>query len=237
MTKDEFKKIRESFFNTIFLLLGHIANCDGYINRDELRRTKSYMEKMRLSPYCEQQAIRLFRQGSNPQFNMIKTLESFKDDSAKNSRISEVLLVYVISVATVDGLLVEKELKIIREMAAILGFSSIIFEHMLRMITAQDKIYRTTENTHSNKNTNDKNKTKFNDQRPMNPAELLESAYSALGISMAADKAEVKKAYRKLVNQYHPDKVQGQGLPPEFISAATEYFKRIHAAYEYIANH
>jgi DnaJ like chaperone protein len=146
----------------------------------------------------------------------------------------------VISVATVDGLLDEKELKIIRGTASILGFSSIIFEHMLRMISAQDRIYRATENaktTNSTGNTHGKNKTEFKDQRPPNQAELLEAAYSALGISMEADEAEVKKVYRKLVSQYHPDKIEGQGLPPEFINAANEYFKRIHAAYEYIANH
>jgi len=244
MTKDEFKKIRESFFNTIFVLLGHIANCDGYVNREEIKRTRSYMEKMQLSPYCKQQAIKLFRTGSNPQFNIVETLEIFKDDVAKSPRITEVLLVYLISVATVDGLLVDKEIKLVKRVASILGYSSLIFEHMLKMITAQEKIYRSTGNTDSSSYTNnssnsfsEKNKTETGNRQKQNSAELLESAYGALGVNMDADKTEVKKAYRKLVNQYHPDKVQGQGLPPEFINAATEYFKRIHTAYEYISNH
>jgi DnaJ like chaperone protein len=246
MTKEEFKKVRESFFNTTFVLLGHIANCDGYVNRDEIRRTQNYMEKMQLSPYCKQQAIRLFRTGSSPQFNMAETLEDFKDAVAKSPRITEVLLIYIISVARVDGLLVEKELKMVRLVASILGYSSIIFEHMLRMITAQENIYSSTGNTQSSestKNTNDKKNTKdkkngnSENQHKPNAGELLASAYDALGVEAGADKAEVKKAYRKLVNQYHPDKVQGQGLPPEFINAATEYFKRIQVAYEYINKH
>ena len=101
MTKDEFKQVRESFFNTIFVLLGHIANCDGYINREELKRTRSYMEKMQLSSYCQQQAIRLFRKGSSPQFDIVDTLEEFKEAVVKSPRITEVLLVYIIIVATV----------------------------------------------------------------------------------------------------------------------------------------
>jgi DnaJ like chaperone protein len=240
VNKEEFKKIRESFFNTIFVLLGHIANCDGYVNRDEIKRTQTYMEKMKLSPYCKKQAIFLFRKGSAPQFNVIETLELFKENVAKSPKISEVLLVYVISVATVDGLLVDKELKMVKKVASILGYSNIIFDHMLRMITAQEKIYGSTRNAQSSTSTeNIKNKSgeETANLRNLSAAEMLESAYHSLGISMSSDKADVKKAYRKLVNQYHPDKVQGQGLPPEFITAATEYFKRIHTAYEYIRAH
>jgi DnaJ like chaperone protein len=61
--------------------------------------------------------------------------------------------------------------------------------------------------------------------------------HNALGVLVDATDAMVKKAYRKLVNQYHPGKIQGQRLPPEFVNASTEYFKRIHAAYEFINNH
>ncbi len=244
LSKDDFKKVRESFFNTTFVLLGRIANCDGYVNREEITRTQNYMDKMQLSPYCRQQAIRLFRKGSSPQFNMAETLEAFKDSVAKSPRITEVLLVYLISVARVDGLLVEKEIKMVKQVASILGYSSIIFEHLLRMITAQETIYKSTGKTQStgsanesSNNSTNKNKSDAKEQRTPNAGELLESAYNALGLEIGADDTEVKKAYRKLVNQYHPDKVQGQGLPPEFINAATEYFKRITTAFEYINNH
>ncbi|RYY74291.1 MAG: co-chaperone DjlA [Gammaproteobacteria bacterium] len=245
MTQDEFKKIRESFFNTIFVLLGRIANCDGYVNRDEIKRTQNYMDKMQLSAYCRKKAIRLFRTGSSPTFDMNATLEEFREAVTKSPRIIEVLLVYMISVARVDGMLVEKEIKMIRQVASILGYSSIIFDHMLRMITAQENIYNSTngdgsanknQSSHSKENT-EKDNTEPNNQPKLNPGQLLEAAYNALGIDVGSDKTEVKKAYRKLVNQYHPDKVQGQGLPPEFINAATEYFKRIQTAFEYISNH
>lgn len=232
MTKVEFKKAKESFFATTFVLLGHIANCDGFINRDELKRTRHYMEKMQLSSHCKQQAIQLFRKGSDPTFDVVKTVESFRDAIANNSKMAEVLLVYLISIASVDGSLVAKESKQIRYVASILGYSSLIFEHLLKMISAQEKIYNSTN--HSEKAKRDSGPQP---SHTTSSATSLESAYNALGIPIDADDAMVKKAYRKLVNQYHPDKIQGQGLPPEFINAATEYFKRIHAAYEFISNH
>ncbi len=231
MTKTEFKKVRESFFDTIFVLLGHIANCDGYVNREELKRTRHYMDKMQLSEHCKQEAIQLFRKGSNPQFDIVDVVESFREAVSKNSKISEVLLVYLISIASVDGSLVEKETKLIKRVASILGYSGIVFDHLLRMISAQEKIYDSARRNH---NFNTKQHT--NAPNTSNPADVTQSAHDALGVPLDADDATVKKAYRKLVNQYHPDKIQCQGLPPEFVNAATEYFKRIHTAYECITN-
>ena len=46
---NKLQTVRESFFNTVFSLLGHIANCDGFINRNEIKRIELYMEKMDLT--------------------------------------------------------------------------------------------------------------------------------------------------------------------------------------------
>lgn len=53
--------------------------------------------------------------------------------------------------------------------------------------------------------------------------------YSILGVSRNADEAELKKAYRKLAMQYHPDKNPGN-------AAAEAKFKEISAAYEVLSN-
>ena len=56
--------------------------------------------------------------------------------------------------------------------------------------------------------------------------------YDILGVSKSSSPEEIKKAYRKLANQFHPDKLIGQGLPPDLLEAATERFRRIQTAYE-----
>ena len=53
--------------------------------------------------------------------------------------------------------------------------------------------------------------------------------YEVLGISKTASEAEIKKAYRKLARQYHPDVNQGK-------KEAEEKFKEISAAYEVLSN-
>ncbi|WP_291465837.1 DnaJ domain-containing protein [Desulfobacula sp.] len=45
---------------------------------------------------------------------------------------------------------------------------------------------------------------------------------------------EIKKQYRKLVSEYHPDKIEAKGLPEEFIKFANDKFKEIQEAYDTI---
>lgn len=58
--------------------------------------------------------------------------------------------------------------------------------------------------------------------------------YAMLGLEDGADMTAVKKAYRKLVSEYHPDKVIAKGLPEDFIKFAEEKFREINEAYEAI---
>ena len=58
--------------------------------------------------------------------------------------------------------------------------------------------------------------------------------YDILGVSRDASDAEVKKAYRKLIMENHPDKLMSQGLPQEFIDLATEKMAAINGAYDII---
>ena len=56
--------------------------------------------------------------------------------------------------------------------------------------------------------------------------------YAVLGVDATASEAEIKKAYRKLVSKYHPDKVAHLG--DEFKVLADRRFKEIQQAYQRI---
>lgn len=63
---------------------------------------------------------------------------------------------------------------------------------------------------------------------------MLREAYQILAVSSDASDAEVKKAYRRLMSQHHPDKLIAKGLPPEMIKMATQKTQQIKKAYEQI---
>ncbi|CSA92484.1 Dna-J like membrane chaperone protein [Vibrio cholerae] len=62
----------------------------------------------------------------------------------------------------------------------------------------------------------------------------MADAYEVLGVSESASAQEVKRAYRKLMNEHHPDKLMAKGLPPEMMNVAKEKSQQIQHAYELI---
>ncbi|MDF1878264.1 TerB family tellurite resistance protein [Sulfurimonas sp. SAG-AH-194-C20] len=68
----------------------------------------------------------------------------------------------------------------------------------------------------------------------VSPKANIEDAYKILGVNKADDIKVVKKAYRKLVRQYHPDIIASQGKDEAYMQEATRKTQEINQAYEMI---
>jgi len=60
--------------------------------------------------------------------------------------------------------------------------------------------------------------------------------YLVLGLSPTADAEEVKRVYRRLIAEHHPDRLIAKGVPEELIDLATARVAAINAAYEQITS-
>ena len=58
--------------------------------------------------------------------------------------------------------------------------------------------------------------------------------YRTLGVAPEASDEEIKKHYRTLVKEFHPDRIAAKGLPDEFTDFAESKFREIQEAYEAI---
>lgn len=58
------------------------------------------------------------------------------------------------------------------------------------------------------------------------------AAYEILGVAPDATEAEIKKAYRKIAREYHPDVLQSKGLPEDFMQFAKEKLQKVNEAYD-----
>lgn len=65
----------------------------------------------------------------------------------------------------------------------------------------------------------------------------LATAYKLLGVSPDASMDEVRRAFKKMMLKYHPDRMAAQGATPEMIKAFNEKCQTYQAAYALIKKH
>lgn len=200
------------FLETAFLLMGKLAKADGRITKDEINYAEHFMQTLGMADAHRQQAIALFKRGSAPDFDMAATLQQFIAVCGQTQSLTQTLLTYLIVMAIADGQIDTAEDRLLQEIAAQLGYDASTFQHLKEMILNQGH---------------------FASGQATSPTALAD-AYKALGISPESSDQEVKRAYRKLISQYHPDKLMGQGLPEDMIAVATEQAKEIQLAYDLI---
>ena len=59
--------------------------------------------------------------------------------------------------------------------------------------------------------------------------------YTVIGVSRDVTDAEVKKVYRRLIRENHPDTLIAKGMPQEFVEVANRKMASINAAYDRIS--
>jgi DnaJ like chaperone protein len=207
--------IKNSFFETTFLLSGYLAKIDGRISESEIAHTEQMMAQMGLSAEQRRRAIELFHCGAASDFVMETAVATFVQNIGGQRQLRQTLLLYLILLAHADRGVEPVEHAALVRIAAAMGFNTVMFEQLLRMASAQANFqYQRTEH------------------RPR--ATTLEDAYKALGVDSNASDGEVKRAYRKLMSENHPDKLIAKGVPEEMIKLATARTQEIQAAYALI---
>jgi DnaJ like chaperone protein len=253
---DKRQSLREAFLTAVFSFLGYVAHCDGPINRDEIERLKVHMKKMHLSEDEQRHALHLFKSATAPDFNASQALQEFR--TATTPKLIQILLVHLVAMARADGYLMEKELHALQWIAREVGYKSIVFNHLLKMIYTQDQIaqrrdpqqkpqpdtYSAAQKDHtkatSNHNHNahrqhsSQRSNQSNSNQSSSKSPELKKAYKILGVTADMTEDEIRRTYKKLASQLHPDKLTSQGLAQDHINAATERFKRVQAAYSFI---
>jgi len=211
------QRIQAVFFKTVFSLMGKLAKADGRVSQEEVAQTERAMTEMGLTSDHRREAIRLFKQGSSAELDVDALLDDFLSVCNRLANLKQMVLVQLISIALADGELHSEEERLLRSVALRLGYPNAAFDQLIRMIKAQDRFGAGAGSYGSSNQQND-----------------LPLAYEALGVKSSDTDAVVKKAYRKLMSEFHPDKLMGQGVPEDMVKVATERSQEIQAAYDLI---
>jgi DnaJ like chaperone protein len=199
------------FLETLFTLMGKLAKADGLVSQDEISHVEQLMQKLGMSEGHRLQAITLFKQGADPAFDIGPVCSRFLAVCGHTKNLKQMLLVYLMVMALADGHLHPAEESLLADIAHRLGYDQAMFRQLLDMVL---------------------NQSHFSGAQVAESA--LDNAYKALGVSKQSPDQEIKRAYRKLMSQYHPDKLIGQGMPEDMIAMATEQAKEIQLAHDLI---
>lgn len=205
------------FFSTVFTIVGCLAKADGRISEEEIAGAERLMTELGLGGEARAEAIALFKRGTAPEFQIEPQISSFLQHAIFRPELRSVLIEYLVRFALADGVIHQAEIDILQRVAQYLGFDRAQFLQFLDMLQAQQRFHQRGYGSDT-----------------ASAGNALADAYRALGVSSDASDADIKKAYRKLMSQHHPDKLIAQGVPPDMVKLATEKTQEIQSAYEMI---
>ena len=212
------ERVQAAFFTALFSVMGNVAKADGRVSEDEIAMARSIMQQMALDDTQTRVAIDLFNQGKQAGFDLDAVVEQFRREAHRRTTLLQMFMEILLHAAYADGVMQPDEQRLLRRISEHLGFTVRQFQQLEARVRAQRAFHAGAEG--------------YQTSRPQ--ADLLADAYEVLGVPATATDAEVKKAYRRLMNQHHPDKLVAKGMPEEMIKLATEKTQEIKAAYEMI---
>jgi len=208
---------QQVFFETTFLVMGHLAKADGRVSEEEIQAARTVMHRMRLRPEDVRQAIDLFNAGKRADANIDDSVTKLRRACSGQPELIRTFLEIQMDMAVGKGSITAAERQLLWRIAQLLDVGRVELAHLEALLRAQRSFgqYQTGQQRSNG----------------------LEQAYKALGLESDATDQQIKTAYRRLMNQHHPDKLVAKGLPDSMMEVAKERTREIRSAYEQIKAH
>jgi len=208
---------QQVFFETTFIVMGRLAKVDGRVSEEEIQAARTVMHRMQLRPEEVRRAIELFNAGKRPAADIDAQVGRLARTCARQPELIRAFLEIQMDMALGKGNIAPAERQLLWRIAQLLGVGRVELAHLEAVLRAQRSFgqYQTGQAREDD----------------------LDQAYKALGIEDDASDKQVKTAYRRLMNQHHPDKLVAKGLPDSMMEVAKERTREIRAAYEKIKEH
>lgn len=240
MAPGDLDRVRMSFFSAAFSVMGHVAKADGRVDPSEIELAENVMDSMQLTPELRDAAIKLFNEGKQTSFEVRPIVLQFRKECQRRTNLYRLFMEIQIQAALADGVIRKQEHEVLLTIADVLGFPDFIFDQLVSLVSAGMGIppAEAYEENHGGAGgSSSAHRGQQNRQRRAASGSQglsVRDAERILGVTSSDDMATVKRAYRRLMSQHHPDKLIAKGLPEEMIKVATDKTQNIRKAYEKI---
>jgi DnaJ like chaperone protein len=221
-------EVTATYIKAIACLMGFFAKADGRVSEQELSYAASIFKELKLSGEQLHNAKEWFTTSKNGQVSLEDQLRMLQYLKEKNLALTKNCLDIVFQMLKIDGL-TEKKVNYMNYLLNNLGFAT-----LENQFNAQE--FWEYIQSKAQKQYHSQGSYQYQDI-PKTKETSIDDAYKTLGLNVNSNQTEVKKAYRKLMSKYHPDKMMAKGASPQEIKAATEKTQQISKAYDYICHY
>lgn len=212
------ERVQMAFFTATFSVMGRVAKADGQVSPEEIRLAEQVMAQMDLSDDMRATAIRLFNEGKSAEFPLDDVVVQLRQECRGRTTLIRMFVEIQLQAAYADGEFDPAEDALLLHICSLLNISEFEFRRLQRMVGAEAHFGGAAGG-----------------QRAAQPQGMsLADAYAVLGVDESTNDTEVKKAYRRMLSQHHPDKLVSKGLPEEMMKVAAQKTHEIKQAYELI---
>ena len=213
------------FFRTTFQVMGHLTKSKGRVTEADIQVASLFMDRMQLHGESRTAAQQAFREGKESHFPLRESLQQFRSICFGRFDLIRMFLEIQIQAAFADGSLHPNERQVLYVIAEELGISRAQFDQFLRMMGGGQQFGGGYQQQGG---------YSHGGYQQAQRGPTLEDACKVLGVNSSDDAATIKRAYRKLMSEHHPDKLVAKGLPPEMMEMAKQKAQEIQSAYDLI---
>ncbi|WP_251975973.1 co-chaperone DjlA [Salinicola avicenniae] len=205
--------VQHQLLDSSFAVMGCVCKADGHITQDEIRAAEMWFDRMHLNTEQRERAKAAFNRGKAPDFDLDAEVAKVRQITGGQRVLLQVFLQVQLTAIAADGQMHPAEHEMLKRVARGLGFSEAEIQQIEAMLRGGAQPGGGSQ---------------------ASSGLSLEDAYRVLGVSEEVSDAELKRAYRKLMSENHPDKLAGKGLPESMREVAKERSAEISNAYELI---
>jgi DnaJ like chaperone protein len=209
------------FIGPLFALLGAVAKSDGRVSEAEIAIAERLMTRMGLTGEQRKEAIASFNRGKQPEFDVTPAIDGLRQWVGMRRDHAFPVLDVVIETVLAEGNPPPEKMALLRQLAFALRISDMELMALMAM-----KGYAW------NAAAGDRRRGYGGGYVPPHRATHGPDPYTVLGIERGADERAIKRAYRKLISEHHPDRLGD--LPEDMRKRAESRASEINAAYERI---
>ena len=206
------EQLDSRFVQALFRVMGHLAKSDGRVTEDEIRAARSLMHRLGLGPVEARQAIAWFEEGKQPGFPVTSTVRQLRAECARRPESRALFVRLLMEVALSKPGLHHRERAILWTICTELDISRVELAQLEAMLRAQRGFRRSAAGSVD--------------------AMRVDAAYRTLGVDKTSSNDEIKKAYRRLMNKNHPDKLAAGNPDASTVAEAERRTREVRSAYE-----